>query len=78
VMLKQRADIGAYQNRFEYAIKGIAVAAENIQAAESRIRDTDMAEEMSNFVKTQILTQAGASMLSHANLRNQVALKLLE
>ena len=78
IVMKQRADLGAYQNRFEYAVKGIAVAAENIQAAESRIRDTDMAEEMSNFVRGQILTQSGAAMLSHANMQGRVALKLLE
>lgn len=78
IVMKQRADLGAYQNRFEYAVRGIAIAAENIQAAESRIRDTDMAEEMSNFVRGQILTQTGTAMLSHANLQGQVAVKLLE
>ncbi len=78
VVLKQRADIGAYQNRFQYAVKGIAVAAENIQAAESRIRDTDMASEMVEFIKGRILNQAGVSMLAHANLKNQAVLKLFE
>jgi flagellin len=78
VVLKQRADIGAYQNRFEYAVKGIAIAAENMQAAESRIRDTDMAEEMVHFVRGQILTQSGVAMLAHANLKNQAVLKLFE
>lgn len=78
IVLKQRADIGAYQNRFEYAVKGIAVAAENIQAAESRIRDTDMALEMTEFVKNRILMQSGTSMLAHANMQNQAVLKLME
>jgi flagellin len=55
---KQRADLGAYQNRFELAAKGVNVAAENTQAAESRIRDTDMAAEMVQFTKNSILTQA--------------------
>lgn len=78
IVLKQRADLGAYQNRFEYAVKGIAVAAENIQAAESRIRDTDMALEMTEFVKNRILMQSGTSMLAHANMQNQAVLKLME
>lgn len=78
ITLKQRADIGAYQNRFEYAVQGISVAAENIQAAESRIRDTDMAAAMSDFVKDQILTQASVSMLSHANMKGQAVLKLID
>ena len=64
---KQRADLGAYQNRFEMAAKGINIAAENTQAAESRIRDTDMASEMVEFTKNQILTQAGTAMLAQAN-----------
>ncbi|HPH02395.1 MAG TPA: flagellin, partial [Spirochaetota bacterium] len=54
---KQRADLGAYQNRLEHAAKGLMSGYENLQAAESRIRDTDMAEEMSDFVKNQILQQ---------------------
>lgn len=78
IVLKQRADIGAYQNRFEYAVKGISIAAENIQAAESRIRDTDMASEMIQFVKNRILMQSGTSMLAHANMQNQAVLKLME
>jgi flagellin len=78
IVLKQRADIGAYQNRFEYAVKGISVAAENIQAAESRIRDTDMALEMTEFVKNQILTQTGISMLGQANVKNHAVLKLMD
>ncbi|MCR5401915.1 MAG: flagellin [Treponema sp.] len=74
---KQRADLGAYQNRFEMAAKGVNIAAENTQAAESRIRDTDMAAEMVNFTKNQILTQSGTAMLAQANSQNQNVLALL-
>ncbi len=74
---KQRADLGAYQNRFETAAKGVAVAAENTQAAESRIRDTDMASEMVEFTKNQILTQSGTAMLAQANSQSQNVLALL-
>jgi len=77
VVSKQRADLGAYQNRFELAAKGVAVAAENMTAAESQIRDTDMASEMVEYVKNQILTQAGSAMLAQANLKNQSVLQLL-
>ncbi|MCK9169347.1 MAG: flagellin [Treponema sp.] len=74
---KQRADLGAYQNRFEMAAKGINIAAENTQAAESRIRDTDMATEMVNYTKNSILTQAGTAMLAQANNQSQNVLSLL-
>ncbi|MBE6349449.1 MAG: flagellin [Spirochaetaceae bacterium] len=74
---KQRADLGAYQNRFETAAKGIAVAAENLQAAESRIRDTDMAKQMVEYTKNQILTQSGTAMLAQANSQSQNVLRLL-
>ena len=74
---RQRADLGAYQNRFEIAAKGIAVASENIQAAEARIRDTDMASEIVEYTKNQILTQSGAAMLVQANTQSQNVLKLL-
>lgn len=74
---KQRADLGAYQNRMEIAQKGINVAAENTQAAESRIRDTDMANEMVNFTKNQILAQASTAMLTQANNQSQNVLALL-
>jgi flagellin len=77
VISKQRADLGAYQNRFEMASKGVAVAAENLQASESRIRDTDMAAEMVNYTKNQILSQAGTAMLAQANTRNQSVMQLL-
>ena len=75
---KQRADLGAYQNRLEYAAQGLSVGAENLQAAESRIRDTDMAEEMVNFVKDQILIQASTAMLAQANQKGQSVLQLLQ
>ena len=75
---KQRADLGAYQNRFEMAAKGVNIAAENTQAAESRIRDTDMASEMVEYTKNQILTQAGTAMLAQANSQSQSVLGLLQ
>ena len=75
---KQRADLGAYQNRLENAINGIDVGAENLQAAESRIRDTDMASEMVKFTKNQILLQAGTAMLAQANAKTQSVLQLLK
>jgi flagellin len=74
---KQRADLGAYQNRFEEAAKGVAIAAENFQASESRIRDADMASEMVGYTKNQILSQAGNAMLAQANARTQSVLQLL-
>lgn len=75
---KQRADLGAYQNRLEYTIQGLSVGAENLQASESRIRDADMAEEMVNFVKDQILVQASTAMLAQANQTGQSVLQLLQ
>jgi flagellin len=74
---KQRADLGAYQNRFETAANGINVASENLQASESRIRDTDMAAEMVEYAKNQILTQSGTAMLAQANSQSQNVLALL-
>jgi len=74
---KQRADLGAYQNRFEMASSGISIAAENLQAAESRIRDADMAAQMVDFVKNQILVQSGTAMLAQANQKPQSVLQLL-
>jgi len=74
---RQRANLGAYQNRFETAAKGIAIAAENLQAAESRIRDTDMAQQMVDYTKNQILTQSGSAMLAQANTQSQNVLRLL-
>lgn len=74
---KQRADLGAYQNRMELAQKGINVAAENTQAAESRIRDADMASEMVEFTKNQVLQNASLAMLSQANSQSANVLALL-
>ena len=74
---QQRADLGAYQNRFEMAAQGVAIASENLQAAESRIRDTNMASEMVNYTRDTILTQAGVAMLAQANTRTQSVLQLL-
>lgn len=75
---KQRADLGSYQNRMEMAIQGLDVAAENIQSAESRIRDLDMAEGITNFTKNQILLQASSAMLAQANAKSQSVLQLLQ
>jgi len=75
---KQRADLGAYQNRLDYARQGLSVGAENLQAAESRIRDTDMAEEMVSFVRNQILNQTSNAMLAQANQQPQMVLQLLQ
>ena len=74
---KQRADLGAYQNRMELAQKGINVAAENTQAAESRIRDADMASEMVEFTKNQVLQNTSIAMLSQANSQSANVLALL-
>jgi flagellin len=75
---KQRADLGAYQNRLEHAVRGIDVGAENLQAAESRIRDTDMANQMVDYTKNRILVQAGGAMLAQANQKTQTVLQLLQ
>jgi flagellin len=74
---KQRADLGAYQNRLTHAVSGLNVASENLSAAESRIRDTDMAKEMVEFTKNQVLSQAGTAMLAQANQSSQQVLSLL-
>jgi len=73
---KQRADLGAYQTRLEYATKGLLAGYENMQASESRIRDTDIAEQMVEFTKNQILVQSGTAMLAQANLLPQSVLQL--
>ena len=78
VVNKQRADLGAYQNRLEYAVKGLDVGAENLQASESRIRDTNMATEMVSYTRDMILSQAGTAMLAQANQRSQTVLQLLQ
>lgn len=72
-----RASLGAVQNRLEHTIANLSVAAENLTASESRIRDVDMALEMMNFTKTQILQQAGVAMLAQANMAPQAVLQLL-
>jgi flagellin len=75
---KQRADLGAYQNRLEHSIKGIDIGAENLQAAESRIRDSDMASEMVHYTKNRILMQASSAMLAQANQKTASVLQLLQ
>lgn len=74
---KQRADLGAYQNRFEMASEGVAIASENLQAAESLVRDTDMASQMVSYVRNNILVQSGTAMLAQANVKTQSVLQLL-
>jgi len=74
---KQRADLGAYYNKLDMAAKGLMSAYENVQASESRIRDVDMAEEMVEFSKNQILTHTGTAMLAQANIQGQSVLRLL-
>ncbi|MFO8065734.1 MAG: flagellin [Spirochaetota bacterium] len=75
---KQRADLGAYQNRLDYARQSLSVGAENTQAAESRIRDTDMADEIVDFTTNQILTQSSNAMIAQANQQPQNVLQLLQ
>lgn len=74
---KQRADLGAYYNRFEYTAKGLMTAYENIQASESRIRDADMAETLVDLTKDQVLVQSGTAMLAQANMKTRTVLQLL-
>jgi flagellin len=74
---KQRADIGAFQNRMELAMEGVDNAAENLQAAESRIRDADMAKQFVEFTKNQILSQSAASMTAQANVRSQLIMRII-
>jgi flagellin len=74
---RQRADLGAYQNRFEMAAKGVAIASENMQAAESLIRDADIAAQMVEYVKDSILVQSSTAMLAQANLKPRSVLQLL-
>jgi len=72
-----RASLGALQNRLSSTINNLNIYRENLEAANSRIRDTDMAEEASELTRTNILTQAGVSVLSQANQNPQLALKLI-
>jgi len=78
IVNKQRADLGAYQNRLEHAVRGLDIGSENMQASESRIRDTNMANQMVNYVRDQILSQAGTAMLAQANQRATSVLSLLQ
>lgn len=73
----QRSMLGAYQNRLEHTIANLGTSAENLQAAESRIRDVDMAEEIMEFTKANILNQAATAMLAQANIAPQTVLQLL-
>ena len=73
----QRANLGAYQNRLEYTANNLTTASENLTAAESRIRDADMAKEMMEFTKLNIMLQAGNSMLAQANQQPQNVLSLI-
>ena len=74
----QRAELGATQNRLEHTVKNLSVSVENLSAAESRIRDTDMAAEMVSFTRNQIMQQAGTAMLAQANAVPQSVLGLLQ
>jgi flagellin len=78
IVNKQRADLGAYQNRLEHASRGVDIGAENLQASESRIRDTNMAKQVVDFTRDQILTQSGTAMLAQANQRTASVLSLLQ
>lgn len=75
---RQRADLGAYYNRLENTIKSLSLNYENMMAADSRIRDVDMAAEMVNFTRDQILVQTGTAMLAQANFKPQLIMKLVE
>lgn len=77
VVATQRGDLGAIQNRLEHTISNLGVAAENLSASESRIRDVDMAAEMVSFTRNQIMVQAGTAMLAQANAVPQTVLQLL-
>jgi len=74
---EERSQLGAWQNRLEHTIANLNNARENLQAAESRIRDVDMAEEIMAFTKNNILQQAATAMLAQANLAPQSVLQLL-
>jgi flagellin len=78
VVNKQRADLGAYQNRLQLAVQGLNVGAQNMQAAESQIRDANVAKVMVDYTKNQILLQAGMAMLAQANAKDQTVLQLFK
>ena len=73
-----RANLGALQNRLQNTITNLQIQAENLQAAESRISDADVAQEMTAFVRNQILTQSAVAMLSQANQLPQMAMQLIQ
>ncbi|MDF2652897.1 MAG: flagellin domain protein, partial [Paenibacillus sp.] len=73
----QRSQLGAFQNRLEHTINNLGTSAENLVASESRIRDVDMAKEMMEFTKNNILSQAAQAMLAQANQQPQGVLQLL-
>ena len=75
---KIRANLGATQNRLENTITNLQIQVENLQAAESRISDADVAQEMTEFVKEQILTQSAVAMLAQANTLPQMALQIIQ
>ena len=77
-MSKVRSRLGAYQNRLEHTISSLDISGENMTSAYSRIMDVDMASEMTEYTKYQIMSQAGTSMLAQANERPQKVLQLLE
>jgi flagellin len=74
----ERSSLGAVQNRLEHTINNLEVAAENLSSSESRIRDVDMAYEMTNYTRNQIMMQAGVAMLAQANMAPQMVLSLLQ
>lgn len=78
VINKERADLGSYENRLNFRMENLAIASANMQAAESRIRDVNMAAEMSDFTKNQILQQTSIAMLAQANALPQNILRLLQ
>ena len=78
ILMSQRSNLGAYQNRLEHTAKGLMNAYENVQASESRIRDTDMAEEVVRLTTKQILSQTSIAMLAQAGVRPQAVLQLLQ
>ncbi|MCB2297192.1 hypothetical protein LGL05_05200 [Clostridium tagluense] len=73
----QRSQLGAFQNRLEHTIANLGTSSENLQSAESRIRDVDMAKEMMNFSKNNILSQASQAMLAQAKSQPEAVLQLL-
>lgn len=77
-LVRQRADLGAYHNRLETTVDALRTGYENMVAAESRIRDTDMAEELLEFTKNQVQLQSGTAMLAHTNFSSQLVVSLIE